>query len=106
MNIREKKNDKVLPNELKKEIKRLTASRDSWKAKNNERYRICQILKSRITEITENRDSWRNKYKETKNMLTHTVQLHNAPCQNLGLKRKKNKHLREELEEVKKKAKI
>jgi hypothetical protein len=105
MSISIKKNDKDRPNELRKEIKRLTASRDSWKAKNHERYHICQILKSRIAEITENRDSWRNKCKEIENKLTHTIQLHSASCESLGLEREKYKRQQEELEEIKKKSK-
>jgi len=69
-----KPNEQQKPYRLRKEVKRLTESRDNIKAKSRVKAETIKNYQDRLQEITESRDRWKRCVKEEKQ---NTNQLQN-----------------------------
>ena len=58
--------EKLKPYQLRKEVKRLTESRDNVKTKNRIKAQSIKDHKDRLREISESRDKWKKRVKEEK----------------------------------------
>lgn len=68
-------NKDLYQKQLVKKIEKIEASRDSWKAKNKERYEDLKALKMRLKETQESRDRWKNDYNESEKSLSESKQI-------------------------------
>ena len=59
------------PHQLRKEIKRLTESRNKIKEKGQIRSRAIKDYQDRLREVTESRERWKRQYKEGEKERTH-----------------------------------
>lgn len=62
-------------NELVKKIEKMEASRNSWKAKNKERYEDIKALKMRLKETQDSRDRWKDDYNKSEKSLNELKQI-------------------------------
>jgi chromosome segregation ATPase len=82
---------------MREREQQLEASRDDWKAKNKVRYEEAKALKARLKEAVDNRDKWKTTANEQQKALREAEQQQ----QELNIV---IASLREELDELKKKA--
>lgn len=82
--------------QLVKKIEKIETSRDSWKAKNKDRYEDIKALKMRLKETQESRDRWKNDYNKSEKSLNELKQIQEKSEESLT-------ELKKELDYLKKK---